>query len=227
MYIPLPNPRGFFTGGEDAPSKGPDDGKPFGCNDCRHDPFSASPVPKRDHLRRFARLGAEPIRGRLNRHTSQIQPIRIPTRLNRYIRFCVPVRMMSARVIQKLEFCRVDVEEASPQRTGEIGTAPSVAGVNPFINTLAVVKNGKKGYEFCVSSRLCRELQPVLQHPAPVRQTVQSIPRQWVPRQYLPHQRCWNYHLVLFRLFRRRMIRSPSSTRTVSGSVHQNPRLDT
>jgi hypothetical protein len=89
--------------------------------------------------------------------------------------------MPGAGLEEELEGEVVDRKEV-PEGARQVGSAQSVAGVDPFIPAAGIVENGKELDHFKARTRSRSHGTSVLDHPRPMAHSVGSVPRQTVLR---------------------------------------------
>jgi len=129
-------------------------------------PLSRPPIRPRNQLP--SGVGAESMGLRSYPDTAQIQSIGVPTSLQGQVTVRIAVGVQPAGLEEQLESRVVEVDQAPPQRRGELGSAKSVAIVANFVDPPGVMEQGEERDDLWVGTCDLGNPKAVLKHPRPV-----------------------------------------------------------
>jgi hypothetical protein len=123
-------------------------------------------------------VGAQPVRRRRDAHTTQVEPVGIPTGEQRGIAGRVTVGVQPACLVQQVEARRIEMHQRAAQRTGELPAAFPVPTIDVVVHATRIVEQREERDDLPVGPRGLGHPQPVLQHARPVHDLVGAVRRQ-------------------------------------------------
>ncbi len=118
--------------------------------------------------------GAQAMRSGRDTHTAEIEPVRIPARLQRGVRIRVTVRVQPAGLVEQGELRVVEMHERTAERAGEVAAALTVAMVAALVEASGIVEECEERDHFAVGPVDVGHTQSVFKHPRPVQHAVIS-----------------------------------------------------
>ena len=103
---------------------------------------------------------------RCDAHPAQVEPIGVPARLDRDVGMSPLVSVPVAGQVQEAELVVRQVEQQPAHFASESGGTRTVLGIQVFVHSPAVMKDGEKLHDLDAGTGLLAQPKPVFQNPA-------------------------------------------------------------